>query len=101
MVPFLFAMFIGQPKIIEDASGTWTSSIGRSFVHDPVELHITGLAGDLRVLESGAVSVSEEWKLLERDNEDGSIPAINRCMYLDFDIDFTKRITQMRGLADW
>src|SRR5262249_10222217 len=44
--PILHSLFIGQPKTITDARGTWTSSIYRDRVEAPVPLHKEGLAGD-------------------------------------------------------
>src|SRR5579863_9429281 len=44
--PILHSLFIGQPKTITDARGTWTSSIYRDRVDAPVQLHREGLAGD-------------------------------------------------------
>jgi hypothetical protein len=37
----------------------------------------------------------------ERINEDGSIPAINRCMYLEFDPEYARRMMEMPGLEAW
>jgi MOSC domain-containing protein YiiM len=55
----------------------------------------------LRVLEPGAVEAGNAWELQERLNPDGSIPAINRCMYLHFDPDDANRIIEMPGLGAW
>ena len=55
----------------------------------------------MRVLESGIVRPRDSWDLQERPNPDGSIPAINRCMYLHFDPSYASRITQMQGLGTW
>ena len=52
----------------------------------------------LRVLEPGMVASGDAWDVQERLNPDGSIPAINRCAYLDFDPAFARQITQMEGL---
>jgi MOSC domain-containing protein YiiM len=54
-----------------------------------------------RVLEPGIVQPGDAWKLDERPNPDGMIPAINRCLYLHFDPAFASRMLQMPGLADW
>ncbi len=53
------------------------------------------------VREAGIVQPGDTWQLQERFNPDGSIPAINRCLYLDFDPDLAQRMAQMPGLADW
>ena len=42
----LFALFIGQPKTITDARGTWRTSIFRDQVTGPAQVHELGLAGD-------------------------------------------------------
>jgi MOSC domain-containing protein YiiM len=55
----------------------------------------------LRVLEPGVVEAGDAWELLERLNPDGSIPAINRCMYLAFDPAYAHRVIEMPGLGDW
>ena len=55
----------------------------------------------LRVLEPGVVHPRDSWDLQERLNPDGSIPAINRCVYLDFDAVFAGHIAQMQGLSRW
>lgn len=55
----------------------------------------------LRVLEVGTVEAGDPYVLEERLNEDASIPAINRCVYLDFDPEFALRMLEMRGLAEW
>src|SRR5205814_613220 len=182
--PIIHSVFVGQPKSITDARGTWTSSICRERVLGPVTLRHEGLAGDkvaqsyhggpdaalcvhlldhyrfwkshyslnlqpghvgenltldaitedqicagdivrvgtalvqvsgpripcanqarrigrsdwvkltirenrtgfyMRVLEPGIFEAGNAWKLQERLNPDGSIPAINRCLYLHFD----------------
>lgn len=74
--------------------------IGR---HDWVKLTIrenrTGFY--LRVLEPGALQAGDPWIVEERVNPDGSIAAINRCMYLDFESDFAHRMLGMRGLETW
>ncbi len=55
----------------------------------------------VRVLESGTVQAGDAWQLEERLNPDGTMTAINRCMYLSFDPSFAQRMTQMQGLGDW
>ena len=55
----------------------------------------------MRVLESGQVQPGDAWLLQERFNPDGSIPALNRAFFLDFDPEFTQRILTMEGLEDW
>jgi MOSC domain-containing protein YiiM len=193
-------LFVGQTKEIKDRRGTWASSIHREPVSGPIQVVMTGLAGDkvtqpmhggpsqalcihltdhyifwkthynlelraggvgenvtlegitedevcagdivrlgtslvqvsgprvpcgnqarwigrkdwvnltlkenrtgfyLRVLEEGVLQVGDSWKLQERLNPEGSIPAINRCMYLEFDAHYAQRLTEMLGLAQW
>ncbi len=55
----------------------------------------------MRVIEAGMVQPGDGWQLQERFNPDGTIPAINRCLYLDFDLHLAQRMAQMPGLADW
>jgi MOSC domain-containing protein YiiM len=55
----------------------------------------------LRVLEPGLVQAGDAWQLQEHFNPDGSIPAINRCLFLEFDPAYAARMQEMRGLADW
>ena len=55
----------------------------------------------LRVLEPGVVQAGDTWFLKERLNFKGSIPAINRCMYLDFDPSFAQGMLEMQGLEEW
>ncbi|ADV82364.1 MOSC domain-containing protein [Terriglobus saanensis] len=55
----------------------------------------------LRVLEPGAVQAGDSWILEERVNDAGSIPAINRCMYLEFDPEFARAMLEMTGLEAW
>ena len=198
--PFLHSLFIGQPKTIRDAKGTWTSSIYRDPVAGPARVSKDGLEGDkvaqsyhggpgaavcvhltdhyrywnknyalqlqpgfvgenftldriseveicagdiirvgtalfqvsgaripcanlarrigrpdwvrltirenrtgfyMRVLESGQVQPGDAWLLQERFNPDGTIPRLNRALFLEFDPDFTRRIIEMEGLEDW
>ena len=40
------AIFVGEPRSITDAKGTWFSAIYRAQVEGPIELRETGLAGD-------------------------------------------------------
>ena len=55
----------------------------------------------LRVLEPGAVREGDAWSLEKRFNETGSIPAINQCMYLDFDPIYARTMLEMQGLETW
>lgn len=55
----------------------------------------------MHVLEPGVVQTGDAWDLQERLNPGGSITAINRCMYLDFDPDYANAMMHMRGLASW
>jgi len=55
----------------------------------------------LRVLEPGMVQAGDSWVLEERVNYTGSIPAINRCMYLEFEPDFARAMLGMPGLEGW
>ena len=55
----------------------------------------------LRVLKPGAVREGDVWSLEERINETGSIPAINRCMYLDFDPSYARTMLEMPDLETW
>jgi MOSC domain-containing protein YiiM len=55
----------------------------------------------LRVLEPGVVQAGDGWEVQDRLNPDGSIWAINRCVYLAFDTDFARRISQMQGVSAW
>lgn len=74
--------------------------IGRT---DWIKLTITGNRTGfyLRVLEPGMIRAGDSWILHERLNEDGSVPRINRCMYLTFDPVYAHRILSMAGLDDW
>ncbi len=74
--------------------------IGRSnWVRDTIRENRTGFY--LRVLEPGIVQSGDTWSLEERRNATGSIPAINRCMYLDFDPTYAKSMLDMPGLETW
>jgi MOSC domain-containing protein YiiM len=196
--PHIHALFIGQPKTITDERGTWTSSIYRDPVSEPVLAQPGGLVGDkvaqpyhggpdadicvhlldhyrfwnahyamnlqpgfvgenftldgiheaeicvgdlvrvgaalvqvtgpripcanlarrigradwvkltvrenrtgcyLSVIEAGLVAPGDGWLLQERFNPAGTIPAINRCLYLDFDPAYAEQMQQMQGLA--
>jgi len=44
--PIIQSIFVGQPKTMTDARGTWTSSIYRDPVNHPVQLNKGGLVGD-------------------------------------------------------
>ena len=55
----------------------------------------------LCVLEAGMVQPGDPWEVQERFNPDGSIPAINRCIYLEFDPLYAQRVAQMQGLGHW
>ncbi|HEX4284190.1 MAG TPA: MOSC domain-containing protein [Terracidiphilus sp.] len=55
----------------------------------------------LRVLEPGSVEAGDAWLLQERRHENGSIPAINCCLYLDFNPDRAMEFIQMDRLAEW
>jgi MOSC domain-containing protein YiiM len=55
----------------------------------------------LRVLERGFVKKDDFWSLQERLNHDGSISAVNRCMYLYFDPDYARKMIEMAGLEVW
>lgn len=46
MPPFLHSVFAGQPKVLLDDRGPWTSSIARERVEGPIKLCSRGLAGD-------------------------------------------------------
>jgi MOSC domain-containing protein YiiM len=55
----------------------------------------------LRVLEPGTLQTGAPWVIEERLNPDGSIPAINHCMYLKFDPDYASKMLEMSGLESW
>ncbi len=55
----------------------------------------------LRVLEPGVLQSGDPWILEERVNPGGSIPAINRCMYLHFDPGYAREMLEMQGLETW
>jgi MOSC domain-containing protein YiiM len=53
------------------------------------------------VIEPGIVEAGDAWELQERLNPDGSIPAINDCIYLHFDPIYARRIIAMPGIGEW
>ena len=55
----------------------------------------------LRILKPGTLQAADPWIIEERVNPDGSIPAINRCMYLEFDTCYANRMLEMPGLESW
>jgi MOSC domain-containing protein YiiM len=55
----------------------------------------------LRILEPGTLQPSDPWIVEERLNLEGSISAINRCMYLRFDPDYASKMLNMSGLELW
>ena len=55
----------------------------------------------LRVLQPGSIERGEPWLLSERPAPAGTIPAINRCMFLAFDPEYAHSMQQMQGLAEW
>ena len=55
----------------------------------------------MRVLEPGSLREADLWVLQERFNASGSIPAINQCMYLEFDKGFAHTMLDMFGLEEW
>jgi MOSC domain-containing protein YiiM len=55
----------------------------------------------LRVLEAGSLQTGDRWQLEERPQAGASIPALNRCMYLDFDPALAARFAQLPELAEW
>jgi MOSC domain-containing protein YiiM len=44
--PILYSIFVGQPKMITDERGTWTSSVCRVRIKRPVSLQRDGLTSD-------------------------------------------------------
>ena len=46
MQPIIHSVFVGKPKQLTDARGTWTSSINRDPVDQPVQVDTSGLSGD-------------------------------------------------------
>ena len=55
----------------------------------------------MRVLEPGFLRQADAWVVQDRINTSGSIPAINRCMYLEFDRRFAQTMLDMVGLEEW
>lgn len=55
----------------------------------------------LRVLQEGAITAGDHWRLRERLNETASITAINRCFYLSFDPTLAERFAALTAFADW
>lgn len=55
----------------------------------------------LRVLEAGAVQQGDGWIVQERTNWRASIPAINRCLYLEFNPDLANEFAETPALANW
>lgn len=55
----------------------------------------------LRVLQPGLVQPGDFWNLQDRVHPEGQIPAINRCMYLNFDADYARKLTGMSALDEW
>ena len=45
-MPSIRSVFVGQPKVMHDARGEWTSSIARDPVTGPIEVASRGLRGD-------------------------------------------------------
>lgn len=55
----------------------------------------------MRILEPGHVQEGDPLLLEERLNAVASIPAINRCMYLEFDPNLARTLLHMEGLGAW
>jgi MOSC domain-containing protein YiiM len=55
----------------------------------------------LRVLEEGTLQAGDFWSLQERIHAEGTIPAINRCMYLEFDPEYAQQLLAMDALDQW
>ena len=55
----------------------------------------------LRVLEPGHLAAGDLWLRCERPAPEATIPAINRCIFLDFDPRFAERMQQMEGLGEY
>ncbi len=74
--------------------------IGRSdWVKLTIQQNRTGFYA--RVLEPGTISPGDPWTLEQRLNSMGSIPDINRCIYLDFNPDFARETANLTGLGEW
>lgn len=55
----------------------------------------------LRVLQPGSLERCDPWLLHDRPSPAGTIPAINRCMFLAFDADYAHSMQEMQGLGEW
>jgi MOSC domain-containing protein YiiM len=55
----------------------------------------------LRVLEPGVVQAGDTWVLHERLNPGGTLLALNRCYYREFDADVARAFIAMPGLMDY
>jgi len=55
----------------------------------------------MRVLRPGAIRAGDAWQLQDRLNKTGSITAINRCFYLDFDPAQAEQLAILNGLSEW
>ncbi|MEM7127703.1 MAG: MOSC domain-containing protein [Chloroflexota bacterium] len=55
----------------------------------------------MRVLEAGMIQAGNLWLLQERLNPEGTIPRLNRCMYLAFDRSYAQCVVNMSGLSEW
>jgi MOSC domain-containing protein YiiM len=74
--------------------------VGRSdWVRLTIQENRTGFY--LRVLQPGVIRPGDPWRLEQRLNAVGSITAINRCFYQDFDREFAMSVLSLNGLADW
>jgi MOSC domain-containing protein YiiM len=80
---------------------TQARRVGRS---DWVKLTIQELRTGIymRVIEPGTTQAGDPFQLIERVHEKGSIQALNRCHYHEFDPDTALMFAEMRELsADW
>ena len=72
--------------------------VGRSdWVKLTIQQNRTGFYA--RVLEPGTIRAGDAWTVEDRPNTIGSIPAINRCIYLNFDPDFARQVATLSGLG--
>jgi MOSC domain-containing protein YiiM len=55
----------------------------------------------LRVIQPGSFERGESWLLRDRPAPAGTIPAINRCMFLKFDPAYARSMQDMHGLGEW
>ncbi len=55
----------------------------------------------LRVLQPGHLEQGNAWLLQERWHPEASIPAINHCIFQNFDAGFAERMLEMSGVAEW